>query len=232
METTKPFIHDKMPQAFYDAFNEFMFGRDIKSYNKLISKIFFLNLVKSLPGDIIELGVFKGSGMMAWLKAIHSFGINNKRVIGFDIFDEEKLTSGINTVDKETMRSLFEQRSFQSIGYKKTLEDKIRNAGYNNFELVEGDVFQTIPVMTESRPGLRACIINFDLDLYEPTKFCLENLWNNVTPGGILIFDEYSIDEWTESNAVDEFIAGKNLQLIRTNFESPSAYIIKMSGNE
>ena len=37
METTGLFIHDKIPQAFYDVFNEFMFGRDLKIYNKLIS---------------------------------------------------------------------------------------------------------------------------------------------------------------------------------------------------
>ena len=37
METTGPFIHDKITQAFCDVFNEFMFGRDLKIYNKLIS---------------------------------------------------------------------------------------------------------------------------------------------------------------------------------------------------
>ena len=52
METTGLFIHDKIPQAFYDVFNEFMFGRDLKIYNKLISSslhFFVRSRLKSKP---------------------------------------------------------------------------------------------------------------------------------------------------------------------------------------
>lgn len=42
-----------------------------------------------------------------------------------------------------------------------------------------------------------------------------------------MIFDQYAINECTESNAVDKFIAGRNLQLRTSNLAAPTAYIIK-----
>jgi hypothetical protein len=45
--------------------------------------------------------------------------------------------------------------------------------------------------------------------------------------GGVLIFDEYAINEWTESIAVDQFVNEFGLELKRTQYEAPSAYIIK-----
>jgi hypothetical protein len=44
---------------------------------------------------------------------------------------------------------------------------------------------------------------------------------------GVMIFDEYGINEWTESNAVDRFVKEKKLELMRTECYAPSAYIIK-----
>ena len=42
--------------------------------------------------------------------------------------------------------------------------------------------------------------------------------------------DEYdAIGEWTESNAVDQFIVEKDLTLVTTNSSMPSAYIRKVS---
>jgi hypothetical protein len=43
----------------------------------------------------------------------------------------------------------------------------------------------------------------------------------------VLIFDEYGINEWTESNAVDKFIKEKGLNIIRSDYYAPSAYIVK-----
>ena len=65
------------------------------------------------------------------------------------------------------------------------------------------------------------------MDTEEPTFFALEKLWDRLVVGGVLIFDEYGINEWTESDAVDRFITERNLHLKSTNLFSPSAYIVK-----
>ena len=89
---------------------------------------------------------------------------------------------------------------------------------------------ETIPAFVEKNPGLRISILHFDIDLYKPTMVGLENLYSHVVRGGIVIFDEYAITEWSgESSAVDEFFAN-HPDIVIKNFEwtnSPGGYFIK-----
>jgi hypothetical protein len=46
--------------------------------------------------------------------------------------------------------------------------------------------------------------------------------------GGLVVFDEYAVDEWGESDAVDEFFGSMGVRLrIPTNSPTPSAYAVK-----
>ena len=56
------------PQTVYDSFNDLIFSDDTKVLGKFISKVKLLEQVKQIPGDIVECGVFKGSGILSWLK--------------------------------------------------------------------------------------------------------------------------------------------------------------------
>lgn len=221
------FIHDDQPQIIYDAFNTFIFSMDRKLFGKLASKLYFTELTKHVPGDIVELGVFKGSGMAGWLKASEITGTRHKEVLGFDTFNFSELMDRISTQDKNVMRSLFEKRNFNPDHYEQQLSLVLQQAGFNNFGLIKGDVFDSVEQFLVAKPGFRASIVNFDLDTAEPTEHCLELFWSRVPKGGALVFDEYGIDEWTESNAVDLFCESRGLQLQATPYRCPSAYLIK-----
>ena len=125
------------------------------------------------------------------------------------------------------MSNLFSQRSFNpndtSIDYFSFLEATLEKSGFQNCHLIKGDVLETIPEFVKSNPGFRASIINFDLDVDKPTFKCLECLWDRITPGGIAIFDEYAVNQWDESNAVDRFLKNKDIKLI---YWFPSSYCI------
>ena len=224
--TDRRFIHDNMPQAFYDSFNNFIFARETKVLDKLISKYKFLEQTRNIPGDIVELGVFKGSGVAAWLKLAKSAGLR-RTIYGFDIFDSVSLVNNITTIDRDFMESLFKDREFNPEGYLEILNAKLIDLECSDFHLIKGDIHETIPLFLEKNPGFRASVINFDLDTFEPTYFALEQLWDRVVPGGILIFDEYGINEWTESDAVDKFLLEKKQSLQYTNYYSPSAFLVK-----
>ena len=86
MQKIEKFIHDDMPQEFYDHFNEFIFANESKVFEKLVSKVQLVTYVKDVPGSIVELGVFKGSGLVAWLKVCRALNLR-KRVYGFDFFN-------------------------------------------------------------------------------------------------------------------------------------------------
>jgi hypothetical protein len=220
------FVHDSLSQDFYDSFNNFIMSKDQKVFNKLMSKCFFLELTKDIPGDVVELGVFRGSGVYSWIKMLNYLRLSRK-VYGFDYFNADELIKGIDTKDVGLMASLFNDRGFDILGYENTLNKKLHGDGFANFELIAGDVFLTIPVFLEKHPGFRASVINFDLDTEKPTYFALDHLWDRLVTGGVLIFDEYAINEWTESDAVDRFVIEKNLILKSTNLDAPSAYIVK-----
>ena len=72
----------------YEAFNNFIFNKDKKVLGKLLHRFKYYQNTFNLPGDIVELGVFKGSGAATWIKFLDIFECNsNKKVIGFDLFD-------------------------------------------------------------------------------------------------------------------------------------------------
>jgi hypothetical protein len=227
MQKINKFIHDDMLQEFYDHFNEFIFASESKVFEKLVSKVQLATIVKDVPGSIVELGVFKGSGLVAWLKVCRALNLR-KRVYGFDFFNVRSLVSSIITSDKELMSSLFETRKTDFAISSEVVNSKIQSAGFSNFELISGDVKDTLPIFLQTNPGFRASLVNFDLDTYEPTIFALENLWDRLTKGGIMVFDEYAINEWTESDAVDQFIDQHNLELVSTNLFAPSAFLRKV----
>ena len=52
----------KSNQNVYDSFNGFIFSSDRNVFNKLYSRMKFYEMTKHLMGDIVECGVFKGSG--------------------------------------------------------------------------------------------------------------------------------------------------------------------------
>ncbi len=55
-------------QEIYDNFNGFILSNDTKVFGKLLARTLLFNSVKNIPGDIMEFGVFKGTGMMTFLK--------------------------------------------------------------------------------------------------------------------------------------------------------------------
>lgn len=220
------------PQSFFDNFNNFIISDDTKVFNKLIGRAFLYDLVKDIPGDIVECGVFKGSGVYTFLKLKRLLNPNSsKRVIGFDYFDTEELLKSIkNDHDVDSMNALFDGRNFKhGEGYKEMLTEKLLSDGFNKseFGLVQGDICKTTRVFVNDNPGFKISLLYMDLDLETPTYESLVNLWNNITIGGVVVFDEYGFHKWSESKGVDRFISERGLEIKNLNYISPSAYIRK-----
>ncbi len=219
-------------QNIYDCFNGFILSDDRNIFNKLYSRIKFYEMTKHLMGDIVECGVFKGSGMLTWLKILemnepHSI----KKVIGFDFFNPSFVENIKDEIDKKLMKQVFSRCSDLNIDEISIqgVKNKIRSAGFNDnkFDLVSGDISISSKLFLQDKPGLRISILYLDLDLGDPTYETLNILWNRIVPGGIVVLDEYAYHGWSESNGVDKFIKENNLKIIPTNVKTPTAYIIK-----
>jgi hypothetical protein len=217
-------------QEVYESFNNFIFSDDRNLFNKLYSRIKFYEMTKECSGDIVECGVFKGSGLLSWLKILDMNEPNSiKKVIGFDFFDNSFLEN-LNGIDKDTMTEVFTRCELKNDDISITgIRNKILNSGFkeDRFDLVKGDVEETSSEYTKDKPGFRISILYLDLDLEKPTYQALSNMWENVVEGGIIVFDEYGYHNWSESNAVDAFCREKKLTLMPTKIKAPTAYIIK-----
>lgn len=190
-----------------------------------------------VPGDIAELGVFRGLGLMTWANLLESYciGDRTKTVYGFDNWKGfQKLMpedgNEVTMVQKLT-------GGFSPEKYYEELKDAIAIFDSDRFipwkprvKLVAGNIEETVVTFTYENPGVRFSLIHFDCDLYKPTKVALENLWPILSRGGIMLFDEYSIPDWQgETKAVDEFFSDKPNVRIKTLSwtNAPAGYIVK-----
>jgi hypothetical protein len=190
----------------------------------------FFRMIVDLPGDIVELGVYRGASLMSWANflEIRNMGDRQKQVFGFDNF------AGFTSFDPKdggTDQSVEKDLAgFDAGVFEDILTEAISIYPYKSrIRLVKGDIEQTVPRFIEENPGLRISLIHFDCDLYRPTKVALEAFWPLVVPGGVVLFDEYGIRPWAgESNAVDEYFEGQNVAIRRLDWApNPGGYIIK-----
>lgn len=214
----------------YYFFNNFIMSNDIKVLGKLLHRFEFFQKVQDLPGDIVELGVFKGSGVATFTKFLEIYHPNStKKVIGFDLFNanNDVMSTFKNGDTMSTVYNKVNQEDLQIENVQTNL-DKM-TIEKSKYRLVCGDVCETTKNFVKENPGFRASLIYVDLDLDEPTYHSLMNLWDILIPGGYIVFDEYEYHKFDESNGVDKFIRDKKLEynVKSTNWMAPTSYMIK-----
>jgi len=196
--------------------------------------------VYTLPGAIIDLGVYRGCSTFTWAKLCEIFCPTDvkKKVYAFDTFEgfpEITLEDGkINESEDVRAGGYF---GGQSVEKDLTLAQEAMNFDrhihhINRIEFIKGDIVQTVPEFVKSKGnGLRIVLLNLDVDLYEPTKTALESFAPLMVKGGIIILDEYAVDTFGgESHAVDEYFMktfGKKPSIQKFPWHSnPSGYIV------
>lgn len=220
-------------QSDYDNFNGLIFSPERNIIFKLLMRHRLYDMIKDIHGDIVECGVFKGSGLASWLKMMDMDAPHDiRKVIGFDFYDPS-FTKDLIGEDKIYMEHVFSRCKDMELSEVSTevITQKLLKAGVpeNKFELVKGDVSITSKDYVSTRPGFRIALLYMDLDIERPTYEALVNFWDNIVPGGIIVFDEYAYHVWSEANAVDRFVAEKDLHLHKLHIRSPTAYLIKPS---
>ena len=222
----------KTSQTLFDNFNGFILSEDTKVFGKLLARTLLMDEVKDVPGDIVECGVFKGTGILTFLKLKKYLNPNSgKKVLGFDFFDTESLINSLSSQDKLAMSTLFEKRNFShDHNYRNYLESLIQEAGFedHDYELIAGDISKTMPEYISQKPGLKISLLYLDLDLAQPTYDVLEAAWDRISRGGLIVFDEYAFHHWSESQGADKFFKDKNVQIKNLNYIAPSAFVRKV----
>lgn len=194
-------------------------------------------MILDVPGSIVELGVSRGVSFFSFHKFLETFcpTDTSRKVYGFDSF--EGLT---DFSEKDGLDNLQNDKRLGGWSAKEAEEEIFELAGLYNRDnilarercrLIKGRVQNTLPEFLRETPGLRISLLHLDMDLYEPTLFALEKLWDLIVPGGLLVMDEYGLPPWGgEAAAFDEFCRMRNLKLSPKKFPwclTPTAYLLK-----
>lgn len=155
--------------------------------------------VLNVKGSIVECGVYKGGGVLAWAKIsdiLEPYGFLRK-IYGFDTFNGFPSVEPIDTfgeIAKDISKIGYLNPNYDVIG---ELNEIIQN--YNSerllnhqdkITLIKGDATKTIPEFVNNNPHLLISLLYLDFDIYAPTVSAIENFISRMPKGAIIAFDE------------------------------------------
>ena len=188
-------------------------------------------LILPIKGSIVECGVFKGFGVMAWAKLSTMLEPENftRRIYGFDTFSGFPNVSekDENPIEKHANGSLY-ANSYEELTELIIEYDHDRFLGHlDKIKLIKGDVIQTIPKFIIDNSHLVVSLLFLDMDLFEPTKAAIEHFLPRMPKGAVIAFDEIDNPMWPgETNAVLDSIGINNLKLQRLEWDPYISYAI------
>ena len=205
--------------------NNFYLSCGITRISKILSHYEIYKMIKEVPGEIIECGVFKGASYLRFAMFREIFGNPfSKKIIGFDTFSKFPETTFQD--DNKARNKFISSAGSDSIS-KEQLLKILDNKGLNkHVDLIEGDITETVPSYVKANPELKISLLNLDTDIYEPTVTILEHLYPKITKGGILMLDDYGTHPG-ETKAVDEYFKNKTIEIKKFSFAMTPCYIIK-----
>jgi len=185
-------------------------------------------LVKAkVPGAFIECGVWRGGSMMAVALTLVELGSTDRDLYLFDTF-ETMPPPGEHDVDVwGTHANEYYEDALAAPGFAYLPQEQIRSlleqTGYpaDRLHFVKGMVEETIP---EHAPE-QIALCRLDTDWYESTAHEMEHLYPRITPGGILIVDDYG-HFLGSKRAVDEYIDKHGLALLLNRIDFTGRLVV------
>jgi O-methyltransferase len=181
-------------------------------------------LKNNIEGVIIECGVGNGVFEHIWIKEL----MNNNTVRDIYLYDTFAGLAQPSEYDYTCKDAKLYQMSNEEVcsTWKKLIiNEKINDWCYTPFQEVQtslnstgypqaylhyviGDVMETLK--DKSTIPKKIAILRLDTDWYESSKYELEQMYDNVVPGGVIIFDDYY--HWDgQRRATDDFFSSRNI---------------------
>ena len=97
-------------------YDEFLGSTRPDRLQKIFARYELFKLVQDVPGDIVECGVFRGSGVYTWVKLLCLFKPNTEqRVVAFDFFETPRDIEFRYAIDKECLEAHAEGWTSQEV---------------------------------------------------------------------------------------------------------------------
>jgi predicted O-methyltransferase YrrM len=184
-----------------------------------------------IPGAFVECGVLQGGSSMAMAYTLLDLGARDRELWLFDTFEgmPEPTARDVSVTGKAAMaRWRRERRDDESSDWCRAEIEQVRanlaRTGYDAARLhfVQGLVQDTLPG-SDTGP---IALLRLDTDWYESTKAEMDHLFPRLSPGGVLIVDDYG--RWQGCRqAVDEYLAEHGLNLMLARISSQARLAVK-----
>ena len=190
---------------------------------------------KGIPGAFVKCGVWTGGNIELMIRTLQKLGVTDRDIYAYDTFagmprpdaiDDDNTTGGAVTHAWETHRTQADGEA-GSDWMRITLEwvrNRIECLNYPSERLhfVKGMVEDTIPATI---PG-KIAILRLDTDFYASTKHELKHLYPRLSPGGILIIDDYGAMPGSRI-ATDEYLREQNIPLFLNRVDAHVRLAVK-----
>lgn len=210
----------------FDYENGFSMTSEPYRIGNMIAHYELYKKIIQLPGDVIELGVFKGNSLIQFATFRELLeNEKSRKIIGFDVFgnfpDNLSIESDLHFSNRwnESFKNDIPSREdiLKSLDHKKI----------SNVELIEGNILETVDQYLKKYPHTRIALLHIDTDVYEPAKYAFDKLFDIVVKNGVVILDDYGTVEG-ETIAVDEFLKNHDFNVNKFSFShTKPSYIIK-----
>ena len=177
-----------------DKINSFTKYSGRQNIAKLIAQFELFRETKNILGDIIEGGIYHGSGLMGWANIAVSFEPYNYqcKIIGFDTFQG---STGVSKKDQTSNKTQRREKEYNANNFKDIHEaikifdlDRPLNH-FEKIELVKGDIAKTVPEYVKKNKQQTVRILHLGMNLYKPTYTCLKYFLPRMARGSIIAID-------------------------------------------
>jgi hypothetical protein len=181
-------------------------------------------LKNNIEGVIIECGVYDGNFEHIWINELMKHnevrdiylydtfaGLTQPSVNDYTCKDAKLYQMNHDEVYNMWKNEIIDQNKngwcYTSL---ENVQNRLNSTGYSqtNLHYIVGDVMETLK--DKSKIPEKIAILRLDTDWYESSKYELEQMYDNVVTGGVIIFDDYY--HWDgQRRATDDFFASKNI---------------------
>jgi hypothetical protein len=155
--------------------------RTLLGYDRLYVFWQAIRNLEDVPGGAVEVGAYRGGSAFFIAGA---FRAQRGADVRLDVFDTFEGHPSAALSDHDTHHRE-EEGLFQKTNYE-DVKDYL--SPFPETHVHQGDVLLAIPDLPERAYSL----VHVDTDLYLPTKRCLEYFGPRLSPGGVIVIDDYS----------------------------------------
>ncbi|WP_341279863.1 TylF/MycF/NovP-related O-methyltransferase [Paenibacillus sp. FSL H8-0537] len=189
-------------------------------------------MVQDVPGAIVECGVFKGTSFTRFAMMRELLGNSfSSKLIAFDVFSDEFPNTSYE--EDQAQREHWINTAGASSISTDQLSQIFNEKGIKNYELIAGNVLDTVPDYIQKNGGLKISLLNIDIDFVEPTYCVLEHMYDRVMKGGVILLDNYGgegtsgLSYHGDTRGVDDFFKDKDVTIKQFPFAARPCYIVK-----